>query len=85
MSLRNVTPIVLDNEQERAMLKDDLIGLGCGGHLERLWNLKNEEFVQQFMMIREQKAKRSNIFDRTMRDRSVLTGLTIYSVFPTWY
>ena len=51
------------------MLKDDLIGLECGGLLERPWNLKNEEFVQQFVMIREQKAERSNIFDGTMRDR----------------
>ena len=51
------------------MLKDDLIGLGCGGLLERPWNLKNEEFVQQFMMIREKKAERSNIFNGTMRDR----------------
>ena len=68
MSLRNVTPIVLENEQERAMLKDDLYGLGCAGLLERPLNLKNEEFVQEFVMIWEQKAERSNIFDGTVRD-----------------
>ena len=51
MSLRNVTPIVPENEEERAMLKDDLIGLGCAGLLERPWNLKIEEFVQEFVMI----------------------------------
>ena len=33
MFLRNVTPIVPENEEERAMLKDDLVGLGCGGLL----------------------------------------------------
>ena len=69
MSLRNVTPVVPEDEQEQAMLKDDLIGLGCKGLLERPWNLKNEEFVQQFVMIREQKLERSNIFDITIRDR----------------
>ena len=46
VSLRNVTPIIPENEQERAMQKDDLVGLGCAGLLERPWNLKNEEFVQ---------------------------------------
>ena len=51
------------------MLKDDLHGMGCAGLLERPWNLKNEEFFQEFVMIREQKAKRSNIFDATIRDR----------------
>ena len=51
------------------MLKQDLEGLGCMGLLDRPWNLKNEEFVQQFVMIREQKAERYNIFDGTMRDR----------------
>ena len=70
MSLRNVTPIVPKNEEEQAMLKDDLHGIGCAGLLERPWNLKNEEFVQEFVMIQEWKAERSNIFDGTMRDRS---------------
>ena len=45
MSLRNVTPIVLENEEEQAMLKDDLYGIGCVGLLKRPSNLKNEEFV----------------------------------------
>ena len=69
MSLRNVTPLVPEDEQERAMLKDNLYGLGCVGLLERPWNLKNEEFVQQFVMIREQKMERNNIFDATIRNR----------------
>ena len=69
MSLRNVTPVILENKQERAILKDDLGGLGCAGLLERPWNLKHEEFVQQFMMIQEQKLERNNIFDATIRDR----------------
>ena len=68
MSLRNVTPVVPEDEQERSMLKNDLYDIGCTGLLERPWNLKNEEFVQQFMMIREQKMERSNIFDTTIRD-----------------
>ena len=69
MSLRNVTPIVPENEEEQAMLKDDLLGIGCRGLLERPWNLKNKEFVKEFVMIWEQKAERSNIFDSTLRDR----------------
>ena len=68
MSLKNVTPVVPEDEQECAMLKDDLYGLGCVGLLERPWNITNEEFVQQFVMIREQKLER-NIFDATIRDR----------------
>ena len=70
VSLRNVTPVIPRDERERAMLKDDLHKLGCAGLLERPWNLKNEEFIQQFVMIREHKLERSNIFDTTIRDRS---------------
>ena len=51
------------------MLKSNLYGIGCAGLLEWPWNIKNEEFVQQFVMIREQKMERSNIFDTTIRDR----------------
>ena len=69
VSLRNVTPVVPENEGERAILKSDFYGIGCAGLLERPWNIKNEEFVQQFVMIREQKMERSNIFDTTIRDR----------------
>ena len=68
VSLRNVTPVIPGDEGERAMLKDDLHNLGCVGLLERPWNLKNEEFIQQFVMIREHKLERSNIFDMTIRD-----------------
>ena len=69
VSLRNVTPVIPDNEGKRAMLKEDLHNLGCAGLLERSWNLKNEEFIQQFVLIREHKMERSNIFDTTIRDR----------------
>ena len=69
VSLRNLTPVILRDEGERAMLKDDLHKLGCAGLLERPWNLKNEEFIQQFVMIRKHKLERSNIFDMTICDR----------------
>ena len=69
VSLRNMTPVILENEEEPAMLEQDLHGLGCIGHLEWPWNIKNKEFVQQFVMIRERKAERSNIFNSTMRDQ----------------
>ena len=69
VSLRNVTLVIPRNEGERAMLKDDLHNLGCAGLLERPWNLKNEEFIQQFVMIREHKFEHNNIFNTTIRDR----------------
>ena len=51
------------------MLKSDLEDLGCVGLLERPWNLKNEEFIQQFVLIREGKLERNNMFDMTIRDQ----------------
>ena len=69
VSLRNVTPTIPGNEFERDMLKSDLADLGCAGLLERPWNLKNEDFVQQFVLIREGKLERNNMFDTTIRDR----------------
>ena len=51
------------------MLKSDLKDLGCTGLLERPWDLKNEEFIQQFVLIREHKIEHSNIFDTTIRDQ----------------
>ena len=69
VSLRTVTPAVPKREEEREMLRSDLFGIGCAGLLERPWNLKNEEFIQQFIMIWEQKMECSNIFDTTIRDR----------------
>ena len=68
ISLRNVTPVILEGE-ECAMLEQDLQGLGCTGLLRRLWNIKNEDFVCEFVMIREKQAERSNIFDSTMWDQ----------------
>ena len=69
VSLRNVTPAVPGNDGERAMLKEDLQSLGCAGLMERPWNLKNEEFIQQFVLIREEKLERNNMFDTTIWDR----------------
>ena len=69
VSLRNVTPTIPGNDFERGMLKSDLADLGCTGLLERSWNLKNEDFVQEFVLIREGKLERNNMFDTTIRDR----------------
>ena len=69
VSLRNVTLVIPGDKGERAMLKSDVRNLGCAGLLERLWNLKNEEFIQQFVMMREHKLEHSNMFDTTIRDR----------------
>ena len=55
VSLRNMTPAIPDHELERGMLKSNLEDLGCAGLLERPWNLKNEDFIQQFVLIREGK------------------------------
>ena len=69
VSLRNVTPSIPVNEGECGMLKSDLEDLGCAGLLERPWNLKNEDFIQQFVLIREGKLEQNNMFDTTIRDR----------------
>ena len=64
VSLRNVTPTIPGNEFECNMLKKDLKDLGCAGLLERPWNLKNEDFIQQFVLIREGKLERNNMLTR---------------------
>ena len=69
VSLRNVTPSIPVNKGERGMLKSNLEDLSCAGLLERPWNLKNEDFIQQFVLIREGKLERNNMFDTTIRDR----------------
>ena len=69
VSLRNVTPAIPGNIFERGMLKNDLEGLGCAGLMERPWNLKNEDFIQQFVLIREGKLEHNNMFDTTIWDR----------------
>ena len=69
ITLRNVTPTIPSNVFERGMLKNDLEGLGCAGLLERPWNLKNEDFIQQFVLIWEGKLEHNNMFDTTIRDR----------------
>ena len=66
VSLRNVAPMIPEGEAECAMLKQDFEGMGCVGLLQRAWNIKNEDFVEdfvyEFVMIREKQAERSNIF-----------------------
>ena len=69
VSLTNVTPAVPGNDGERAMLKEDLQNLECAGLMERPWNIKNEEFIQQFVLIQEGKLERNNMFDTTIQDR----------------
>ena len=69
VSLRNVMPVISVNEGERGMLKSDLEDLGCAGLQERPWNLKNEDFIQQFVLIRDGKLERNNMFDTTIWDR----------------
>ena len=69
VSLRNVMPTIPGNELERDMLKSDLEDLGCAGLLEQPWNLKSEDFIQQFVLIREGKLEHNNMFDTTIRDR----------------
>ena len=69
MSLRNVAPVISEGEAKHAMLEQDLEGMGCIGLLRWLWNIKNEDFVHEFVMIWEKQAEQSNIFDSTMRDQ----------------
>ena len=53
VSLRNVALVIPEGEAERTMLEQDLEGMGCIGLLRRLWNIKNEDFVYEFVMILE--------------------------------
>ena len=69
MALRNVSPAIPIGEAEHEMLRSDLYGIGCAGLLEWPWNLKNEDFICQFVLIQEQKIERRNIFDTTICDR----------------
>ena len=67
--LKNVVPVILEREAKSSMLEQDLKGMGCIGFLQRLWNIKNKDFVREFVMIREKQVERSNIFDSTMWDQ----------------
>ena len=69
VALRNVSPTIPIREAEREMLRSDLYGIACAGLLERPWNLKNEDFIRQFVLIQEQKMEWSNIFDTTIHDQ----------------
>ena len=63
MSLRNVTPNILEGGPERAQLEEDLKKMRCTRLLERLWGLKHEEIVRELLT-----PKRPNVFDGTIRD-----------------
>ena len=67
ISLRIVTPSILENPIELAELKQDLVQMRCTGLLERPWALKREELVRELVQ-----PKRPNIFDGTIRDRPQL-------------
>ena len=66
VSLRNLVPVILEGETERAQLEQDLEGMGCVGLLHRSWTIKIEEFMHEFVMIQEKQAERRNIFATTM-------------------
>ena len=70
MSLRNVVPIILEGEAERAQLEQDLEGMGCVGLLHQPQTIKNEELMHEFVMIQEKQSEQYNIFDTTMREWS---------------
>ena len=67
VSLRMVTPSILENPIALAELKEDLRPMRCVGLLERPWALKREELVRELIQ-----PERPNIFDRTIRDRPQL-------------
>ena len=67
ISLRNVTPIILENPIHLEELKQDLARMRCEGLLDRPWALKREQLVQKML-----KPKRPNIFDGTIQDRPQL-------------
>ena len=64
MSLRTVTPSILENPIELAELKEDLRRMRCARLLERPWALKKEELVRKLVQ-----PERPNIFNRMIRDR----------------
>ena len=68
VSLRNVAPVIPEGEADHTMLEQDLEGMGCIGFLQRSWNIKNEDFVREFVMIWAKQAEQSNIFGSTMQD-----------------
>ena len=53
MSLRNVAPVISEGEAEHTMLEQDLEEMGCIGFLWWPWNIKNKDFVCEFVMIQE--------------------------------
>ena len=67
VSLRTMTPSILENPIALAELKEDLRVIRCAGLLERPWALKREELVRELLL-----PERPNIFDTTVRDRPQL-------------
>ena len=64
-----MAPVILEREQERTQLEQDLKSTRCAELLDRPWVLKNEEMVRKFVSVREHLTERRNIFDNTICDR----------------
>ena len=67
ISLRNVTPSILENPIHLEELKQDLARMRCEGLLDRPWTLKREQLVREMLLL-----ERSNMFDTMVRDRPQL-------------
>ena len=67
ISLRNVTPSILENPIHLEELKQDLARMRCEGLLDRPWTLKREQLVRELLL-----SERPNMFDTTVRDRPQL-------------
>ena len=64
VSLKNVTPSILEGGQEHAQLEEDLKKMRCAGLLKRSWGLKHKDIVQELLA-----TERPNIFNTTIQDR----------------
>ena len=72
------------------MLEQDLQGLGCAGLLQRPWNIKNKDFVCNFVMIRESRQTKQHFrlhhAGPTGRlDSRSLEGHLLVSTRRKWY
>ena len=67
ISLRNVTPSILESPIHLEELKQDLARMRCEGLLNRPWALKREQLVRELLQ-----PERPNIFNGTIRDRPQL-------------
>ena len=67
VSLRNITPNILEGGPKHAQLVEDLKKIRCTGLLERLWGLKHKEIVRKLLT-----TEWPNVFDGTIQDRPQL-------------